>query len=463
MQIKQLVLALMLLLLCSMGLTPKAQAATYRTISAGNWMNPEIWEDEVVPTEQNLGANDKIYIRHNIVLSQTLTAKANKLQLHVGGNGNPVVLATEKDFIIQSSIDIYIYEYSSLIIGKNARLTDPGFNYCGEDPLNKKSLFRVEGSSGDPSLTIHPWGKFHVYGDFKVENKFIVQIMPMGIFRIEGGFFAGNTANIKISGAGAYVGCDMFMDNSAEVELDVGKLTVGGDLLFKNSATITLIGSEIFVYGTVCSEGGSGAIVNLIGDINQPSTVTALHVCNEIDLRYLESQVILPVELLSFQGQIIQGEIVLHWQTASETNNHYYTIERSRDMQTWDILGRLEGAGNSNQLLSYSFADRLPLQGVSYYRLKQTDFDGKYEYFSPLVMEVDPGAALFDFVVEKQPGLWSIIVADPEPFLCEVYTLSGRKLFSDRGSHYLSFPAPGQAVIIRLVSGHRQQRSRIVM
>jgi hypothetical protein len=88
----------------------------------------------------------------------------------------------------------------------------------------------------------------------------------------------------------------------------------------------------------------------------------------------------LPIELVSFTGYN-NGEVnILNWVTASELNNDYFTIERSFDGISFIPIGTVEGAGNSNSLLSYSLTDLAPQVGNNYYRLKQTDYDGKFTY-----------------------------------------------------------------------------------
>src|SRR5690606_25755494 len=67
-------------------------------------------------------------------------------------------------------------------------------------------------------------------------------------------------------------------------------------------------------------------------------------------------------------------------ETASEKNNDFFAIERSVDGRNFEVIGQVKGAGNSNTINAYAFADKNPANGVAYYRLKQTDFDGKYEY-----------------------------------------------------------------------------------
>ena len=88
----------------------------------------------------------------------------------------------------------------------------------------------------------------------------------------------------------------------------------------------------------------------------------------------------LPIELASFIG-VNKGSInVLNWTTSSETNNDYFNIESSVNGINWKTVGKMNGIGHSNSLQHYSWVDNDPAFPVTYYRLKQTDFDGKFEY-----------------------------------------------------------------------------------
>lgn len=89
---------------------------------------------------------------------------------------------------------------------------------------------------------------------------------------------------------------------------------------------------------------------------------------------------ILPIELLSFTAEAVNNNVILNWQTATEINNDFFTIERSKDAVTWEEILTKSGAGNSNSVTNYDDIDYHPLIGISYYRLKQTDYDGKTSY-----------------------------------------------------------------------------------
>lgn len=93
----------------------------------------------------------------------------------------------------------------------------------------------------------------------------------------------------------------------------------------------------------------------------------------------------LPIELVYFKGKVVSDFVELSWKTDQELNNDYFTIERSSDAETFVALTTIAGKGTTNQQHSYKYHDQQPLHGRSYYRLKQTDYDGSFTY-SPLIM-----------------------------------------------------------------------------
>jgi len=94
----------------------------------------------------------------------------------------------------------------------------------------------------------------------------------------------------------------------------------------------------------------------------------------------------LPVELLSISARKSESVNVIEWQTASETNNDYFEVQKSTDATDWVKIGKMKGTGNSNSVISYSYNDGSSNDNKSiYYRLKQVDFDGKFSY-SPVVV-----------------------------------------------------------------------------
>ncbi|MEW6468558.1 MAG: T9SS type A sorting domain-containing protein [Bacteroidota bacterium] len=122
----------------------------------------------------------------------------------------------------------------------------------------------------------------------------------------------------------------------------------------------------------------------------------------------------LPIELTSFSARMENRQVVVKWATASETNNDFFTIERSTNGATFSELAKVKGAGNSTTTREYSYTDGAPASGTSYYRLKQTDFDGKSEYFSIIAVEnsQEKGSCTFQVFPNPCMGKCSVKLED---------------------------------------------------
>lgn len=88
----------------------------------------------------------------------------------------------------------------------------------------------------------------------------------------------------------------------------------------------------------------------------------------------------LPIELIDFRAEILPAGVRLVWETASELNNDFFTIERSISGESFSGMAEINGHGTTNNHSLYQWIDTNPLSGTSYYRLKQTDFDGAFSY-----------------------------------------------------------------------------------
>ena len=101
-----------------------------------------------------------------------------------------------------------------------------------------------------------------------------------------------------------------------------------------------------------------------------------------------------PVELLDFHATTYNSTVQLKWSTAKETNNDFFTVDKSMDYITYQFVGQVAGAGTSNHLLNYSLQDFSPYSGLSYYRLSQTDFNGTITYLGNVPIEFIPSITI---------------------------------------------------------------------
>jgi hypothetical protein len=138
----------------------------------------------------------------------------------------------------------------------------------------------------------------------------------------------------------------------------------------------------------------------------------------------------LPVELTHFDVEKASNHSALiHWTTALERNNDYFTLEKSSTGSNFKAVATIEGAGNSVEKIDYTFEDHFPFEGISYYRLKQTDFDGTTSYSSvkSIVFDVESTAVVFpnpnrqgNFEVKSTIEIQSITIMTSEGRVIDV-------------------------------------------
>jgi len=141
-----------------------------------------------------------------------------------------------------------------------------------------------------------------------------------------------------------------------------------------------------------------------------------------------------PVDLLSFNVELTENnDVMLTWTTASETNNDFFTVDRSSNAIDFDFMTKVQGSGNTNQEINYTSFDTEPLNGISYYRLSQTDFDGTTEIV---------GLTYVEIVNENIPleiSKWNINNStlniefksgSKETIIANIYTSTGQLIYS---------------------------------
>jgi len=137
----------------------------------------------------------------------------------------------------------------------------------------------------------------------------------------------------------------------------------------------------------------------------------------------------LPIQLLNFNAQQQLNQVQLTWQTASEINNDYFTLESSIDAQNWKEISTVPGAGNSTTQLSYSFYDQNPHSGTSYYRLKQTDFNGAFSYSPIKAIDIEPKTSL---LIYPNPAVHQLTINTSEETIdfeeVQVYDIEGKNV-----------------------------------
>jgi hypothetical protein len=188
--------------------------------------------------------------------------------------------------------------------------------------------------------------------------------------------------------------------------------------------------------------------------------------------------VTLPIKLMYFNAKMIKQKVKLTWETAAEINNDYFTIERSEDGINFNRLFTKRGAGNSTIPKFYEMTDENPLPDQAYYRLKQTDYDGKFTYSNIrtvnnktslneseiVIQSISPNPFQSDLQINfnvKSKGTVKISLINNEGKLLE-----NNKVPVDEGSAHYNFEKtdllkPGTYFIIVEQNGERQTKKVI--
>ncbi|MFN5318941.1 MAG: T9SS type A sorting domain-containing protein, partial [Bacteroidia bacterium] len=146
--------------------------------------------------------------------------------------------------------------------------------------------------------------------------------------------------------------------------------------------------------------GNGGTSGNTVaGSLTSSGTISSF---SPFTLSSSTSENPLPINLVDFSAVAADGTVDVTWTTASETNNDYFVVEASKDAREFNEVATVDGAGNSNAMLNYQIKDSNPFAGVSYYRLKQVDFNGEFTYS--------------DIQAVNTPSLWqNEIIVSPNP------------------------------------------------
>lgn len=153
------------------------------------------------------------------------------------------------------------------------------------------------------------------------------------------------------------VSCLLFCSaNTALAQDQVSIVSQGGNAIGSGGSMSYSIGQFAFVTAT----GTTGSLAQGIQDV---SVTTAL-----------------PITLISFGGECHGSSVKLNWETATETNNDFFSVEKSNDTRTWTSIATIKGANTSTIAHTYDYTDAAPSTTASYYRLKQVDINGNSVY-----------------------------------------------------------------------------------
>jgi hypothetical protein len=216
---------------------------------------------------------------------------------------------------------------------------------------------------------------------------------------------------------------------NASADLDVGInstfFIINGGSLLNGSGSCNAAKRISFGGTTVvsCNGGGGGSV----------STFTAFTAAGGGT-----STGPLPVNLINFEAKIQGGYNILAWSTASEYNNSHFEIQKSIDGINFETIAKRKGAGNSNQVIEYSYSDSAQL--ISYYRLKQIDFNGSFEYSKVIKVSGRKNITQREVIISPNPSTGKIKIqiniADIQTIQVTLYNKQGAKILTQNTPQY---------------------------
>lgn len=188
----------------------------------------------------------------------------------------------------------------------------------------------------------------------------------------------------------------------------------------KRDISSTLASDWSALNGTLNANGGVGRM--LADGFAQRNGITSFS-----HFAIGRSDFSLPIDLINFSANVQYKKVKLEWTTTSEINNDFFTVERSDDALRFEPILYVQGKGNSNTISHYSIYDLHPLSGKSYYRLRQTDFNGTNKLSQIISVDILEADENIYFVV--QGNVLTIRTFIGTPILISIYDISGKLLF----------------------------------
>ncbi len=228
-----------------------------------------------------------------------------------------------------------------------------------------------------------------------------------------------------------------------------------------NFGTFTFMKGTVIAHGGACNMAANGNIEGrMFSTLGQVGFSTGVATNDDLCGGFIP--IILPIELLSFTAEYKDSYVEINWITASEIKNDYFNVERSVDGVNYNSIIKINGSGNSSQTLNYSTIDEAPLLGISYYRLKQTDYDGETSYSDikavsfnrskNLVLKIYPNPVSSQITIDSESEIESI----------DIFNIYGSLVKTESASNFSVESLANGAYIVNIKTENGIVRSNFI-
>ncbi|MEZ4777246.1 MAG: T9SS type A sorting domain-containing protein [Bacteroidia bacterium] len=356
---------------------------TYYSLKDGNWADPNVWATSAIG---NGPAGPPTSSDHVIIRDSVWHFPAAGY-IHTGN----ITVAKYAWYQINNSP-------GSVYIFGGALLDIFGWVVSTGDLANQ-----VPGSAGSGLIVVNPWAKLHAGHDM--------------ILNAYGSLIIDNP------NCGAAQTCDgIIFNGDGSGVCGEGALLVPGLVhVYDNS------GNEITPYPAALAAAANLVCQNFPFYGSKANCSIQLPILTGTNNNF-------PVELISFQAEQISDHIQIKWETASELNNDFFTVERAIGESLFEEIATINGAGNSEEVMAYEYSDRKEISGVVSYRLRQTDFDGKSTYSTTVEIVVKKyvsGLSIFPNPALSGPLIIQLNETGALPVRIEIRDCQGRLILSE--------------------------------
>jgi hypothetical protein len=251
-------------------------------------------------------------------------------------------------------------------------------------------------------------------------------------FTIDGNFidtFNGGSYNSGATSVWNITG-NLDISSDATFQTGNGTVNVGGNYDVEGHNVTTIVDGVLNVAGTIMKGAGSSKIIgsgivtwgvleiggtNKIGD--SPECPNAGFDLSDSGVNLSDCSEALPVELLSFTSDCSAEGVLIEWITATETNNHFFEIQKGLGSFDFVTIAEIEGQGTTSYEYSYSYVDRGGEASTTYYRLRQVDFDGEYEYSNIIASQCDVLESEFSIYPTVSSGQYTLTFNQENRFI----------------------------------------------
>jgi hypothetical protein len=375
---------------------------------------------EVYDLEVSNGAKLKVINGGKLIVRRNLSTEGNSSLIELDANSS---IQVKNEFKLAGSNSSVIL--SGTFSAKTLTNTGSTSNHLQLMPSSKGTI-EVLSLVGSTTTTLS--GKLDVTVKFDLEGSALASLPASGLLTVNGPSAIKSSKKFTIDGNAQLKG-SLVASGNASVHAN-GNLLVGGNTTLEGSASISIPGYATFEQdfnlkggGTHLQVSGDGDVL-IKGDLIKPQHSATISVQNKGSLVICNDRVngdksgsfppttysnmniapspayyggcrILPVEFASFQIEYTPKSRIgaLTWATAKEWENSHFEIERSvNDVKSWEVIGKVQGAGYSDSPLEYIFEDKslVAKGGNHFYRIKQVDFNGNFTYSNTKAIQVDP-------------------------------------------------------------------------